>query len=75
MYAQGCIVDGVGHLEIQFSREVYKMTGTTARFFAKLMNGPDDWNAYGILPQEPSADGKTYTPGDMFTVYLPEYAQ
>lgn len=75
VFAQGIIEDGIGHLEVQLSREVYKLTGTKARFFAKLMDGANDWNCLGVLPQEPSADGKTYTPADMFTVYMPEYAQ
>lgn len=75
IYGAGTYEDGLARIEVKLSREFFGITGTSFRFALKLMDGPNNWNAMGLLPQgEKDAEGN-FVPVDLASISLPEYAQ
>lgn len=76
LYCTGvCDADNNAKWEIQFNREFFGMTGSTARFAFKLYEGG---NIKGILPQGPASDLSDYMSRElipMAIVNLPAYVQ
>ncbi|MBQ4285597.1 MAG: hypothetical protein II720_03950, partial [Bacteroidales bacterium] len=73
MSAVGALEDGIGRIEIQMNRKDFGFLGTKARFGCKIMDGPNNWKALGVLPQ--AVDGGAFKPADMLTINLPAYAE
>lgn len=74
IYGSGVLEDGIGRIEVQFSREFFGMKGEKARFAVKNMDGLHNWAAYGLLPQGVVVDGVRQLV-DMAEVVLPEYVE
>ena len=75
IYGAGTYEDGLARIEVKLSREFFGITGTSFRFALKLMDGPNNWNAMGLLPQgETDAEGN-FVPVDLASISLPAYAQ
>lgn len=63
---------GIIRYECWFNREFFGMTNKTVRVGFKLFDWGDQTQGEGRAPQAAGSDA--YTPCDMFTVHLPEYA-
>ncbi len=76
IYAQGALNGEVGEIEVQFLRSAFLMTGAKAGFGFKLMDGMNNWDALGLIPQVASPSAPTFTAADgLVMVYLPAYAE
>lgn len=64
--------DGIGRIEIMFDRTYFELVNTKASVGAKVMNGMDGWNCWGLVPfgagEGPSARQ------DLATIELPVYS-
>lgn len=66
--------NGVSHVEVQFSRKYFDITGTKVGFGIKLMSGNNNWNCWGLLPQGPCTNGARKLV-DMAYVDIPAYEE
>ena len=76
IYGQGVYENGIGRVEVQFSRDFFNMKSRTARFAVKIMDQYNNWRTLGILPQGNAVevDGvMQHGLVDMAEITLPNY--